>query len=96
VWNVDKLTRPVRIHGNKSDEDVNVIEVEHLIQALRAAGKEFEGEIYDLPGGHSFDRLDTPEAWRVRREIYRFLARYLEPPHPEVALGVTPEGRAAP
>lgn len=96
VWNVDKLTRPVRIHGNVSDEDVNVIEVEHLIQALTAAGKELEHEIYDLPGGHSFDRLDTPEAWRVRREIYRFLARYLKPPRPEIELGLGAEGRAAP
>ena len=96
VWNVDKLRRPVRIHGNVSDEDVNVIEVEHLVQALKAAGKDFEHEIYDLPGGHSFDRLDTPEAWRVRRESYRFLARYLKPPRPEVELGLTWEGRAAP
>jgi dipeptidyl aminopeptidase/acylaminoacyl peptidase len=96
VWNVAKLRRPVRIHGNRSDEDVNVIEVEHLLQALTAAGKEFEAEIYDLPGGHSFDRLDTPEAWGVRREIYRFLARHLKPPRPDVPLGLTAEGRAAP
>lgn len=96
VWNVEDLERPVRIHGNVSDEDVNVIEVEHLVQALKAAGKDFEHEIYDLPGGHSFDRLDTPEAWKVRREIYRFLARYLKPPRPDVPLGLTAEGRAAP
>jgi len=96
VWNVEDLERPVRIHGNVSDEDVNVIEVEHLVQALKAAEKDFEYQIYDLPGGHSFDRLDTPEAWKVRREIYRFLARYLEPPKPDVALGLTAEGRAAP
>lgn len=96
VWNVEKLTRPLRIHGNVSDDDVNVIEVEHLVQALKAAGKEFEYEIYDLPGGHSFDRLDTPEAWRVRREIYRFLARHLRPPRPEIPLGIRPDGRVGP
>ncbi len=96
VWNVEKLTRPVRIHGNKSDDDVNVIEVEHLIQALTAAGKKFEAEIYDLPGAHSFDRLDTPEAWKVRKDIYAFLARYLDPPRKEIPLGVGSEGRAAP
>ncbi len=96
VWNVDKLTRPVRIHGNRSDEDVNVIEVEHLVQALKAAGKDFEVQIYDLPGGHSFDRLDTPEAWKVRRDIYRYLARYLHPPKPDVELGVSWTGLAAP
>lgn len=96
VWNVEKLTRPVRIHGNVSDEDVNVIEVEHLIQALKAAGKDFEYEIYDLPGGHSFDRLDVPEAWSVRPVIYEFLARYLKPPRPDVELGLRANGRAAP
>lgn len=96
AWHVEKLRDPVRIHGNKSDEDVNVIEVERLIQALKAAGKQFESEIYDLPGGHSFDRLDTPEAWTVRRQIYEFLARHLDPPRREVRLGITPEGRAAP
>jgi dipeptidyl aminopeptidase/acylaminoacyl peptidase len=96
VWNVDGLRDPLRLHGNVRDEDVNVIEVEHLIQALKAAGKEFESEIYDLPGGHSFDRLDTPEAWRVRRENYRFLARHLKPPRPDVELGVSAAGRAAP
>jgi dienelactone hydrolase len=96
VWNVEKLTRPLRIHGNVSDEDVNVIEVEHLVQALKAAGKTFEYEIYDLPGGHSFDRLDSPEAWSVRPLIYEFLARYLDPPRPNVQLGLRANGRAAP
>jgi dipeptidyl aminopeptidase/acylaminoacyl peptidase len=96
VWNVDKLKRPLRIHTNPHDEDVNFIEVEHLIQALKAANKEFEYEIYDVPGGHSFDRLDTPEAWEARRQIYAFLARYLRPPNAKLSLGLTPEGRAAP
>jgi dipeptidyl aminopeptidase/acylaminoacyl peptidase len=96
VWHVDKLTRPLRIHTNPHDEDVNYIEVEHLIQAFKAAGKDVEYEVYDVPGGHSFDRLDTPEAWQARAEIYAFLARYLSPPRPEVPLGIGPEGRAAP
>jgi dipeptidyl aminopeptidase/acylaminoacyl peptidase len=96
VWNVEKLTRPVRIHGNIHDEDVNIIEVEHLIQALKAADKQFEYEIYDLPGGHSFDRLDVPEAWEVRKVIYAFLARYLDPPQPNIELGLRADGRASP
>jgi len=96
VWNVQKLKRPLRIHTNIHDEDVNYIEVEHLIQALKAAGKHFEYEVADVPGGHSFDRLDTPEAWSYRKKIYAFLARYLKPPHPGITLGVTPAGRAAP
>ncbi len=96
VWHVDKLSRPLRIHTNRHDDDVAYVEVEHLVQALKAAGKEFELEVSDAPGGHSFDRLDTPEAWGYRRKIYGFLARYLAPPRPDVPLGVTPEGRAAP
>ena len=81
VWNADKLAVPLLIHTNTNDEDVNVIEVEHLIQALKAAGKTFEYKVYqDAPGGHSFDRMDTPLARQARREVYDFLARYLTPP----------------
>lgn len=96
VYNVDKLSKPLRIHGNVHDEDVNVIEVRHLAEALTAADKDFELEISEAPGGHSWDRLDTPEAWEARQSIYGFLARHLEPPRPEVALGLTRAGRAAP
>jgi dipeptidyl aminopeptidase/acylaminoacyl peptidase len=81
VWSADKLAVPLLIHSNTNDEDVNVIEVEHLIQALKAAGKKFEYRVYqDAPGGHSFDRMDTALARQARREIYAFLARYLNPP----------------
>jgi dipeptidyl aminopeptidase/acylaminoacyl peptidase len=83
VWNVDKLAVPLLIHTNTNDEDVNVIEVEHLIQALKAADKKFEYKIYqDAPGGHSFDRMDTAAARAARHEAWQFLARYLKPPHP--------------
>ena len=80
LWQVDKLRTPLLVHGNKGDEDVNVLEVELLVNALKAAGKEFEHEIYDVPGGHSFDRLDTRQAQEIRLKIYRFLARTLKPP----------------
>jgi dipeptidyl aminopeptidase/acylaminoacyl peptidase len=83
VWSIDKLAVPLLIHTNTNDEDVNVIEVEHLIQALKAADKKFEYKIYqDAPGGHSFDRMDTMMARSARRDIYAFLARYLKPPKP--------------
>ncbi len=84
VWNVEKLETPLLIHTNTNDEDVNVIEVEHLIQALKAAGKKFEYKIFqDAPGGHSADRMDTAFARSERREIYAFLAGYLKPPRPQ-------------
>ena len=58
---------------------MHVLEVEHLIKTLKAADKKFEYKIYeDAPGGHSFNRLDTPLAHESRREIYAFLARYLK------------------
>jgi dipeptidyl aminopeptidase/acylaminoacyl peptidase len=83
VWSAAKLDTPLLIHTNTSDEDVNVIEVEHLIQALKAAGKKFEYKVYEnAPGGHSFDRMDTTSARSARNEIYAFLARYLKPPRP--------------
>lgn len=83
VWHAHKLAIPLLLHTNTNDEDVNFIEVEHLIQALKAAGKDFQYKIFqDAPGGHSFDRLDTPAASKIRRDIYAFLARYLKPPRP--------------
>jgi len=83
VWNVQKLDTPLRIHTNTNDEDVNYLEVEHLVQALQAAGKKFEYKVFqDAPGGHSMDRMDTMLARDGRREIYAFLAKYLSPPRP--------------
>ena len=83
AWHAEKLQTPLLIHTNTSDEDVNVLEVEHLIKSLKAAGKEFEYKIYqNAPGGHAFNRLDTKLARESRSEIYRFLAKYLHPPTP--------------
>jgi dipeptidyl aminopeptidase/acylaminoacyl peptidase len=80
---VEKLKTPLLIHTNTNDDDVNVLEVEHLIEALKSAGKKFEYEIFkDIPGGHSFDRIDTKKAKEIRLKIYKFLASYLKPPHP--------------
>jgi len=77
--NIDKLRTPLLIHANTNDEDVNVMEVEHLIDALKAAGKKFEYKIYEAaPGGHTFNRIDTQVAKQSRKEIYEFLARYLK------------------
>jgi len=83
AWNAEKLQTPLLIHTTTNDEDVNVLEVEHLIKALKAAGKQFEHKIYtNAPGGHAFNRLDTKLAKESRAEIYRFLAKYLNPPEP--------------
>lgn len=85
AWQVDRYRNtPLLIHTNTNDEDVNVLEVEHLIKSLKAAGKKnFSYKIFeDLPGGHSFDRMDYKEARRIRLEIYNFLNGELKPPAP--------------
>jgi dipeptidyl aminopeptidase/acylaminoacyl peptidase len=80
---VDKLQTPLLIHGNTNDEDVNVIEVQRFVTALKAAGKKFDYKIYDdAPGGHEFGRLDTRIAQQSRKEVYGFLAKYLKPDRP--------------
>jgi dipeptidyl aminopeptidase/acylaminoacyl peptidase len=83
VTNADKLQTPLLIHTNTNDDDVYVLEVEHLIAALKAAGKKFDYEVFqDAAGGHSFDRIDTKLAKQVRVKIYTYLAQYLNPPAP--------------
>ena len=77
---VSKLETPLLIHTNTNDEDVNVLEVERLITALKAEGKKFDYKIYEnAPGGHQFNRLDTKLARESREEVYQFLAKYLKP-----------------
>jgi dipeptidyl aminopeptidase/acylaminoacyl peptidase len=85
AWQTQKYQNtPLLIHTNTNDEDVNVLEVEHLIKSLKADGKKnFEYEIFkDMPGGHSFDRMDYMEAKEIRLKIYNHLNKYLTPPKP--------------
>jgi dipeptidyl aminopeptidase/acylaminoacyl peptidase len=84
AWNTHKFQNtPLLIHTNTNDDDVNVLEVEHLIKSLKADGKKFEYEIYQaVPGGHSFDRMDTRKAKEIRVKIYQFLAKQLKPDKP--------------
>lgn len=75
---------PLLIHAVTNDEDVHAAEVHRLVEALRAAGTpgwHFR-EYVDAPGGHAFNRLDTPLARESRREIYRFLEPHLRPARP--------------
>jgi dipeptidyl aminopeptidase/acylaminoacyl peptidase len=79
VNHAESLKTPLLVHTNTNDEDVNVLEVEHLIEALKAAGKKFEYKIYqNAPGGHQFNRIDTKLARESRAEVWAFLARYLK------------------
>lgn len=83
VWHAAELKTPLLIHTNTIDEDVNVLEVESMINALKAEGKQFEYKIFeDIPGGHSFDRMDHKQATDIRFTIYKFLEKYLKPNKP--------------
>ncbi len=84
AWNTSKFRNtPLLIHTNTNDDDVNVLEVEHLIKSLKADGKKFDYEIFrDIPGGHSFDRMDTRTAKEIRVKIYQHLATHLRPENP--------------
>ena len=85
AWQVERYRNtPLLIHTNTNDEDVNVLEVEHLIKSLKAAGKQnFSYKIFEeMPGGHSFDRMDYREARKIRFDIYGFLNGHLKPPRP--------------
>lgn len=83
AWNTHKFQNtPLLIHTNTNDDDVNVLEVEHLIKSLKAEEKQFSYEIFeDLPGGHSFDRMDTPIGKKIRLKVHLHLAKYLNPPN---------------
>jgi len=35
-----------------------------------------------VPGGHYFNRIDSPLALQSRHDIYVFLAKYLHPDNP--------------
>jgi dipeptidyl aminopeptidase/acylaminoacyl peptidase len=75
-----KLATPLWIDGNTNDEDVNVLEVRRMIDALKTAGKQFESKIWEAaPGGHHFNRIDTKLARDSRAEIWRFLGHHLKP-----------------
>ncbi|MDI3527049.1 MAG: hypothetical protein PWR03_1232 [Tenuifilum sp.] len=84
TWQAHRLKNtPLLIHTNTNDDDVYVIEVQSLINSLKAEGKDFEYEIFqEMPGGHSFNRIDTKAAREIRVKIYKFLAKYLNPPKP--------------
>jgi len=83
AYNAAKLATPLLVHVNTSDQDVQFPEALRLLTALNDAGKIFEQRIYtNAPGGHYFNRLDTPLAIESRKEIWSFLDKHLHPPKP--------------
>jgi len=84
AWNVPEYNKdihpPLLVHTTRNDQDVNVLEVEHLIKSLKEKNWQFEYKVYPpTPGAHGFSRLSTKFSKGVRGEIYEFLAKHLKP-----------------
>ncbi len=90
VYKVDNLRVPILVHVATNDRDVNFVEDEMMINALRAKKPELsETNVYvDPPGGHSFSRLvdretlertDTPEQRDSWNRTWVFLEWNLRP-----------------
>ena len=88
AYNAHMLQTPLLVHAATNDSDVNVFEVDQLIEAFKAKGKQVEYKVYqDPPGEHSFELINTSVGEQARLEVYRFLARYLNPPNPPSQAG---------
>lgn len=90
VYHVDNLEVPLLVHMATNDEDVNWVEGEQMINALRAKKPELaETKVYvDPPGGHTFsrrvdpetlERMDTPEQRDSWNRVWAFLEWNLRP-----------------
>jgi dipeptidyl aminopeptidase/acylaminoacyl peptidase len=100
LYHVDKLKVPLLVHVATNDDDVNFVEAEQMVNALRAKKPELsETKIYvDPPSGHSFsrrvnrqtlEREDTPEQRDSWNRTWAFLEwslrPYLDPSKPATA-----------
>jgi dienelactone hydrolase len=69
---------PLLIHAADND-DVKIIETQRLMDALKAAGKQFEYAIYHAPpGGHAFDRIQSRQAHDSWQKILAVFQRPLQ------------------
>jgi dipeptidyl aminopeptidase/acylaminoacyl peptidase len=90
LYHVDKLKVPLLVHVATNDDDVNFVEAEQMISALRAKKPDLaETKVYvDPPSGHSFtrrvnretlEREDTPEQRDSWNRTWAFLEWNLRP-----------------
>jgi dipeptidyl aminopeptidase/acylaminoacyl peptidase len=92
VYQVDRLQVPMLVHLATNDDDVNFVEAEMLVHALKVKKPELtETRIYvDPPGGHGFSRqvdpetleaIWTPEMRDTWNRTWAFLEWHLRPYH---------------
>ena len=92
LYSVDNLRVPMLVHVATNDDDVNFVEDEQMVNALRAKKPDLaETKVYvDPPSGHSFsrrvdpntlERLDTPEqrdSWNRTWAFFEWILRPYE------------------
>jgi len=98
VAHVRELRTPLLVHAADNDDDVFIEENHHLRDSMVAAGMDRKGlytyrEWHNPPGGHSFSRVDTPQARESWTESVAFLERYLRPAARPTATVVVPRVR---
>ena len=79
LYHVDKLQVPLLVHVATNDDDVNFVEAEQMINALRAKKPDLsETKVYvDPPSGHGFSRRVNRQTLRARG--HAGAARFVEP-----------------
>lgn len=77
------LRIPLMITTSDNDNDVAAKEVQRMVDALKAANKDFVFKNYGPSNGaHFVDRLDEKSATERRFEAHKFLNKYLKPRKP--------------
>lgn len=63
VWNMYKFDgTPLLIHTNTNDDDVKVLEVEHLIKSLKTKGLPFDSKIFEaLSGDQTLHQMEKKQ-----------------------------------
>ncbi|MBX3174059.1 MAG: S9 family peptidase [Gemmatimonadaceae bacterium] len=94
-YHVDSLKRPILVHVATNDTDVDFVEAQQMIDALRARKPDLaETKVYVDPtpgpasGGHTFNRRvnretllrdDSPEQVDSWNKVWAFLQKHLKP-----------------
>ena len=98
VAHARKLRTPLLVHAADNDDDVFIQENHNLRDSMVAAGMDTKGlytfrEWHNPPGGHTFSRVDTPQAHESWTQSMAFLDRYLRPSARPTATVVVPRVR---
>ncbi len=61
---------PLLIYTNTNDKNMNVLKIEHLIKSIKAEGKPFNYDIFEVHAcRHSFDRMNPKIGKEIRKKF---------------------------